>query len=55
MKRMLVDTDVVVDYLRGEDQAIGFIKSQASRVVLSAVTVAEVYAGVKDDECAKGN
>ncbi len=46
---ILVDTDVVVDFLRGDPQAIELIRANSGRIVLSAITVAELYAGVKGD------
>ena len=46
---ILVDTDVMVDYLRGHEQAASFLKRQAGRVILSSMVVAELYAGVKGD------
>lgn len=46
---ILVDTDVMVDYLRGHDQAVIFLKEQAGRIILSSIVVAELYAGVKGD------
>jgi predicted nucleic acid-binding protein len=45
----LFDTDVLVDYLRGQPQAVALVKGCADRIVLSAVVVAELYAGVRDD------
>jgi hypothetical protein len=47
---LLPDTDVLVDFLRGYPDAVAYVKSQGERIVLSAVVVAELYAGVKDDE-----
>ena len=44
---LLVDTDVMVDYLRGREKAVRFLKRHAERIVLSSITVAELYAGVK--------
>ncbi len=49
MKR-LVDTDVVIDYLRGNDQAVKFFEKSVEPCCLSAVTVAELYAGVKGED-----
>jgi len=46
---VLVDTDVMVDYLRGHDKAVLFPKKQAGRIILSLIVVAELYAGVKGD------
>ena len=46
---ILVDTDVMVDYLRGHDKAVVFVKKHAGRIILSSIVVAELYAGVKGD------
>lgn len=54
---LLLDTDVLVDFLRGHKQAVAFVTENADRIVLSAVVVAELYSGVKGDaeEAALGN
>lgn len=44
---MLVDTDILNDYLRGEPEAEAFVESNVNRICLSAITVAELYQGVK--------
>ena len=44
---ILVDTDVMVEYLRGKDAAIAFVRKHADRIVLSSIVVAELYAGVR--------
>ena len=49
-KPILVDTDVLVDYLRGRAGAVAFVKAQAERVILSSIVVAELYAGVLGDQ-----
>ena len=46
--RVLVDTDVLIDFLRGVDEAVDFIKSHADDLNLSAITVAELYQGVRE-------
>jgi predicted nucleic acid-binding protein len=46
---ILLDTDVLVDYLRGQSDAVTLVKGCADRIVLSAVVLAELYAGVRDD------
>ena len=43
----LVDTDVLVDFLRGYNKAISFIDKFSSQIILSPIVVAELYAGVK--------
>ena len=47
---LLIDTDVLVDCLRGLAAATAFLKDNADRVVLSSIVVAELYAGVRDEE-----
>ncbi|MFN2267489.1 MAG: type II toxin-antitoxin system VapC family toxin [Desulfonatronovibrio sp.] len=44
---VLVDTDVLIDFLRGYDKAITFIDKFSPRIILSSIVVAELYAGVK--------
>ena len=48
--RYLIDTDVIVEYLRGQARAIEFLESLAGTLQVSAITVAELYSGVRDDE-----
>jgi predicted nucleic acid-binding protein len=47
---ILVDTDVLVDYLRGHPQAVAFVQANAKRMALPSIVAAELYAGVRDDE-----
>ncbi len=47
---MLIDTDVLIDFLRGQPQAIEFLERHAEDLVISSVTVAELYQGVRDGE-----
>lgn len=49
MKALLLDTDIIVDYLRGYEAAVDYVKARADRIVLSVITIAELYAGVKDE------
>ena len=46
----LLDTDVLVDFLRGETKATGFVNANSTHIILSSIVVAELYAGVKNDE-----
>jgi predicted nucleic acid-binding protein len=46
---ILVDTDVLVDFLRGYPVAVELIEAHSDRIILSSVVVAELYAGVKGD------
>jgi hypothetical protein len=49
-KRLLLDTDVLVDFLRGYSKAVKYIKTHSEEAVISAIAVAELYAGVRDTE-----
>ena len=46
-KPILVDTDVLIDFLRGREQAVSFINLESDRIILSSIVVAELYAGVR--------
>jgi predicted nucleic acid-binding protein len=47
---VLADTDVLIDYLRGRGEAVVFVRNRTDRIVISAIVVAELYAGVKGDQ-----
>jgi predicted nucleic acid-binding protein len=44
---ILVDTDVLIDFLRGNEKAISIIDEFSPHIILSPIVVAELYAGVK--------
>lgn len=47
----LVDTDVLIDYLRGTPGAVKFLEAQAGEALaISAMSVAEIYAGARPEE-----
>ncbi|HUY39870.1 MAG TPA: type II toxin-antitoxin system VapC family toxin [Candidatus Binataceae bacterium] len=45
---LLIDTDVLIDYLRGEPKALAYLKSAAAPLRVSCLTLAELYVGVRD-------
>ena len=45
----LLDTDVLVDFLRGYKRAVTFVHANSSRIILSAIVVAELYAGIRGE------
>ena len=45
--QVLVDTDVLIDFLRGYGPAVSFVDDHSDRIVLSAIVVAELHAGAK--------
>ena len=49
-ENLLVDTDVMIDLLRGHQAAVVWVRENAANITLSAITVAELYAGFKGDD-----
>ena len=46
----VIDSDVLIDYLRDQPQAVAFLEGSEQTLAVSAITVAELYAGVRDGE-----
>ena len=55
MKNVVVDTDILIDFLRGKRRAQDFLLSifEDSIIYCSVITAAEIYAGMKPHERAK--
>ncbi len=49
-QRLLLDTDVLIDYLRGRPEAVDYLEALTPALLVSAVTVAELCAGVRDGD-----
>lgn len=47
-ERLLIDTDVLIDYLRENALAVDFLENLTQLLLISSVTVAELYAGVRE-------
>jgi predicted nucleic acid-binding protein len=45
---LLIDTDVIIDYLRDRPEAVSYLENLTETLLISVVTVAELYAGVRD-------
>lgn len=45
----LIDTDILVDFFRGYGKAVIFVNVNSSRIILSSIVIAELYAGVKGE------
>jgi predicted nucleic acid-binding protein len=45
---VLIDTDVLIDYLREREEAVAFLNNIVDEIAISAITVAELYAGVRE-------
>lgn len=50
MSRLLIDTDVIIEYLKGNQSAISYFKSLDSELHISAITLAELFTGIRTDE-----
>lgn len=46
--RLILDTDVLIDYLRGNDNAVRFLENLQEQICVSVITVAELYAGTRN-------
>ncbi len=47
---ILVDTDILIDYLRDHDDAVIFLEDNLYCFHISVITVAEIFAGMRDNE-----
>jgi predicted nucleic acid-binding protein len=50
LELLLIDTDVIIDYLRGQPDAVTYIESLANPLLISTITVAELYSGVREGD-----
>ncbi len=47
MKNTLLDTCIIIDYLRQKPEAVDYVLALSSKPNLSAVTIMELYAGIR--------
>lgn len=45
---LLIDTDVLIDYLRGDPRALAYLRGARATFRVSCLTLAELYVGVRD-------
>lgn len=52
MKNVLVDTDILINFLRGREKAKDFLLSllEESIIYCSVISIAEIHAGMKEHE-----
>lgn len=52
MKKALIDTDILINFLRGKETARAYLSAlfEDSIIYISPITVAEIYAGMKEQE-----
>ena len=46
----LLDTDILIDYLRGYPEAVVFIEANISESFVSSINIAELYQGVRNGD-----
>ena len=44
---IIVDTDITIDFLRGQIKAIALFKSKSELISFSSVTVVEIFSGIR--------
>ena len=49
-KALLLDSDVLIDYLRQRPQAVAYLESLSVVPLLSVIVVAELFSGVRDGQ-----
>lgn len=49
-KALLLDSDVLIDYLRQRPQAVAYLQALLAVPLLSAVVVSELFSGVRDGQ-----
>lgn len=45
---LLIDTDVLIDYLRGQADAVADLEGLTDTLMMSVITQAELYSGVRE-------
>lgn len=49
-ERLLIDTDVLIEYLRGRSEAAKYLEGLTEDLCLSVISAAELFAGVRGEE-----
>jgi len=50
MPPYLIDTNILIHYLRGKTEAINFLENAEMPLYISSINVAELYAGVREGD-----
>ena len=50
MNNLLIDSDILIDYLKGEIKAIKFLENAKEHLYISVINVSELYAGIKNNK-----
>lgn len=52
---LLIDTDILIDYLRDYRPAVDWLEALTVDLNLSAINVAEIYSGMRDSVLVQSN
>ena len=47
--RLLFDTDVIIDYLRDQSDAVQYLENRPEILLISSIVVAELYSGLRGE------
>ncbi len=50
MNMLLADTDVLIDFLSGNGKAIELVREHSENMLVSTITIAELYAGARNEK-----
>lgn len=50
MNMLLADTDVLIDFLRGNEKAIELVREHSENMFVSTITITELYAGARNEK-----
>lgn len=53
-ERYLIDTDVIIEYLRGREKAVRFLESIEGELYLSVISVAGLHSGERGRDERRG-
>ena len=50
MNKLLADTDVLIDFLRGIEKAVELVRENSENILVSPITITELYAGARNEK-----
>ncbi|HCE44794.1 MAG TPA: VapC toxin family PIN domain ribonuclease [Lentisphaeria bacterium] len=50
MTKILADTDVLIDFLRGNEKAVELVRENSDTIIVSPITITELYAGARNEK-----
>jgi len=50
MTKLLADTDVLLDFLRGNEKAVELVRENSETIIVSPITITELYAGARNEK-----